>query len=558
MAGFGRMMMLLLFHLSEVYNLNKLTMAVITPNRIELDSDYINEKTGILNALTYASAEYIYKVIENFNRENHLQMKWFDREKQRKLKRTIIHKNAHLDEYFAELLFRAVLPPFLKDIEVTEHVLMSKEDDSYARIAWPNGVVFGIRSDEAGGAKALHFFDEHKEDGTRVSPSCSQMVIDEFLGAKIPDSIKKFLEEVNYSDSYSGAHQYHIKNVLFALNSVFFLMGKNEIDNSFVNKLLPENWRRAISNVCITSFIYAFENGILKGYPRTWSEDFKTKLEIFAKKSIDRFLQKTYLKDFKPDYFAKARGRILNHFKVWSSNESADKNYHNTINGSFWKDKKTSEQIESQVLLLQPLCYAIYNCWGDEIGDLVMFHIWQSLFHLQTAFEEVKQEIGELPDLKKINGINEEISIGFGTICRYDIDEINFGPERKKTDDTKRSLENISHFQVYKATVANPYYSNIKQVISSILNERNGGFGIIIIENKAINSKSINRGTTMPYNVWKTLSNIITTLEPDSWFQLQPDGVYADFILNRTEAHQDQLPSDLIDEKFIINTIKKI
>jgi hypothetical protein len=533
-------------------------MAVITTSRIELDSDYINAKSGILNALTSASAEYIYKVIETFNRNNNHQLKWFDKDKQKKLKRTIIHKNAHLDEYFAELLFRAILPPFQKDIEVSEHILMSKEVDSYARISWPNGVVFGIRSDEAGGAKALHFFDEHKEDGTRTSPSCSQMVADEFLGTKIPGSIQKVLEEVNYSDSYPGAHQYHIKNVLFALNNVFFLIGKNELDNTFVNKLLPENWRRALNNVCITSFIYAFENGILKGYPRTWSDDFKTKLEIFTKKSLDKFLQKTYLNDFKPEHFAKARGRVLNHFRVWNRNESSDRNYHNTINGSFWKDKKTSQEIESQALLIQPLCYAVYNCWGESIGDLVMFHIWQSLFHLQTAFEEVKQEIGQLPDFKKVNGINEEISIGFGTICRYDIDKINFVPEKKKTDDTKRSLENITHFQVYKATVSNPYYSNIKQVISSILNERNGGFGIVIVENKAINSKAISRGTTMPYSVWKSLSDKITSLEPDSWFQLQPDGVYADFILNRTEAHQDQLPSDLIDDEFIINSVQEI
>jgi hypothetical protein len=533
-------------------------MAVIRCDTIQLDREYINEKSGILNALTYASAEYVYKVIENFNRYNHHSLKWFDQAKQKKLKRTIIHKNAHLDEYFAELLFRAVLPRNLKDIEVYEHVLMSAEDDSFARISWPNGVVFGIRSEEAGGAKALHFFDEHIEDGTRTSPSCSQLVADEFLGTKIPGSIKKILEEVNFADAYSGAHQYHIKNILFALNNVFFIVGKNEIDGTFVNKLLPENWRRAINDVCITSFIHAFENGLLKGYPRTWNDDFKTKLEILTKRSLDKFLQKTYLKDFKPDFFIKARGEILRHFRVWNKTDSSDRNYHNTVNGSYWKDKKTSKPMESQVLLLQSLCYALYNCWGENIADFVMYHIWQSVFHLQTAFQEVKQEIGDLPSFKKINGLNEVVPTCFGTICRYDIDRLHFSPEKKTSDDTRRSLDNITHFQIYWATVSNPYYSNVKQVISHVLNERNGGFGIVVIENKSINSKAISRGTSMPYSTWKSLSDNITALEPDRWFQLQPDGAYADFVLNRTDAHQDLLPSELIDMGFVINTIKEL
>src|SRR5579875_3169988 len=131
--------------------------AAIYPDRISLDSSYIEDKGGILNALTYASAQYIRTVLKKYIGEANL--KRFSQPN--KLRRTIIHKNAHLDEYFAELIFRSILPYHLMDIEVSEHVLMSKEDDTYAKISWANGVVFGIHSDEAGGAKALAFYDEH-------------------------------------------------------------------------------------------------------------------------------------------------------------------------------------------------------------------------------------------------------------------------------------------------------------------------------------------------------------------------------------------------------------
>jgi len=99
--------------------------------------------------------------------------------------------------------------------------------------------------------------------------------------------------------------------------------------------------------------------------------------------------------------------------------------------------------------------------------------------------------------------------------------------------------------------VTNQSYLNVQKVLLKLLNERNEGFGLIYIENKLINSKIINRGPTFPKDKWIVLSDRITSLEPECWFQLQPDGEYADFLLNRTEAHQDQLPSTHVDIEFL-------
>ena len=533
----------------------------ITSREIYITSDYIKEKGGILNTLTYVSATYIYKVFESFDKDS---IKKFSDEKLKKIKRTIIHKDPHLDEYFAELLFRAILPPSLKDIEVMEHVLISKEEDSLAQISFIKGVVFGISSQETGGAVPLQIFDEHNKDGDRIAPSSSQLVIDDFFGNQIPSSIKKVLDEVNFSDAYSGAHQYHIKNIFFAMNEVFLLIGKDDIENKFVYKQLTENWKRALVNACITAFVYSYQNNYLLGFPNTWADDFKSKIELVARKSLERYLSKTYLTADRTQAYENVKNRILGHFNVWTKDNEFNKKgvrnryFHETINGSFWRDKKTNEKIESQCLTIQPLCYALQKCWGNDIGDFIMSHIWQSIFQLQVAFEKIKSQITSLENFKQQDGMADYLEMDFGKIRRIDLKAVKFLPEKNKKDENFKDFETIEYFQIYEAVITNPYYSNVKQILSNILNEKNAGFGLIFIHNKIINSKAINKGSSVPYSIWKRLSDTIASIEPDCWFQLQPDGEYADFILNRTPSHQDILPSNLVDIELLHQIINQL
>lgn len=533
--------------------------AAIFPNRVALDKIYIEEKGGILNALTYASAQYIYKVLEKYGREK---IKRFDEFKTKKLRRTIIHKNAHLDEYFAELIFRAILPPHLKDIEVSEHVLMSKEDDTFAKISWPNGVVFGIHAEETGGAKALAFFDEHLPDGTRIKPSCSQLVADEFLGSKIPRSIKKVLDEVNYTDSHKGAHQYNIKNLFFAMHDILFIIGKNEIDNTPVTKYLTENWKRAIVDSCMTAMIYAYENDLISD---SLSSEEKEKLERTTKRSLNYFLDHTILKEIKAEQFNMENKEknvakdLSRNFKVWDvsakSREKKEKFWHQTIDNAVFKDKKTGEITGRQILIIHQVCFALHKCWGENIANFIMMHIWQILFQDQICFQEIEK------DIRSHLVENEEVKTCFGSFYKSSISDIGFKPVQKETDDRDRELNKISKLWIYEINVTNPNYPNVKKVVGSILNKKNNeegndGFGVFILHDKIINSKAINNGPTVPSQVWSNLSNRIKQVEPDRWFQLKDEeGDDADFILNRTKAHQDLLPTNLIDAEFIKETI---
>ena len=99
----------------------------------------------------------------------------------------------------------------------------------------------------------------------------------------------------------------------------------------------------------------------------------------------------------------------------------------------------------------------------------------------------------------------------------------------------------------------------IKAIINAEYSSKgNNGFGLLILHDKTINSKIINNGPTVPRRVWQNLSNKVTDTESECWFQLKnTEGKYADFILNRNKAHQEHLPSELINNDFIVDTVKQ-
>lgn len=511
--------------------------SAIFPNRIALDKIYIEEKGGILNALTYASAQYIYKVLEKYGREK---IKRFDEFKTKKLRRTIIHKNAHLDEYFAELLFRAILPPHLKDIEVSEHVLMSKEDDTFAKISWPNGVVFGIHAEETGGAKALAFFDEHLPDGTRIKPSCSQLVAEEFLSKNIPRSLQKVLDEVNLNDANKGAHQFHFAHVIKEMHDILLLAGRDEINQNIVLKYMNENWKRGIIDSVLASLIYAFENNLEQMLLRNANGILQA-----TKDSFNYFVTHTLMKTEK--YYSET-------LKFYENNILNI----NPIVTAKWKVNVQGEELASkertdQILLIQRVCYTLNECWGKQIGSFVMMQIWNVLFQRQMNFLFVQDKVKELSNRSDVNS-------EFGSISKYEIVNNKIKPE---ASGKRTSFKDNSKIFLLVVELTNPNFYNITKPIQNYLNNDyelggNNGFGVFMIHDKIINTMYINCGATFPKGVFNKFANKIYEEEPDKWFLFRPQGNDIEFILNRTKAHQDQLPSALIDADFLKGCLESI
>jgi len=518
--------------------MNILNNTIIRTDKIKLDKNYISEKEGIINALVTASAQYIYKVMEKYNKGGGI--KWFNREQQKSLHRSIIHTNAHLDEYFADLVFRSILPPHLKDLEIKEHTLISQTDDTFAKISWPNAVVFGIGSDETGGAEALMVFDEHSSDGTREKLSCSQLVADEYLKF-VPHSIQRVLDEVNMSDAYRGANRYNLKNLITSLNGALYVVGTDSISNEPVTKYLTENWKRAIINACITSMIFAYENKLFGDSKLT--EPQKTEIEKTTKRSLDYFLEHTILRSDKN--FKRVMGYFAFQFKI-SNHKIID---------STWKDKDGNELAE-EILVLNRICYSLEKCWGSQICKLVMMHLWQGIFQQQLMFEEIMEELKNIQFDVKTN-------TNFGSVKKIMINS-SFKPEKKINDNMKRNLKEDSPLWIFDISLSIPNYFNVAAVFKAVINydysqKGNNGFGIIFLHDKTLNSKLINVGPTIPSDIWRKISDAIFNTEPDRWFQLKDgDGVYSDFILNRNRAHQEQMPSIKVDVKFLENVIQSL
>jgi hypothetical protein len=505
---------------------------IIKINRIQLGDEYIQKKHGLLNALTFASAEYIYKVI---NRDKRKGSKKFNPTKLGLLQRTIIHKNPHLDEYFAELFFRAILPPNMKDIELAEHTLMSSEQDTLAKVIWPNSVVFGFNKEEQGDATALELFDEHEKDGSRNIHSCSQIIIDKYLIKPIPKSIQFVLDEVNQIDSSGGAHSYNLANLIKKIHDIPLIVGFDEIENNYIKKNLTENWKRAIVSACITAMIYTYENNLLS---YEISENETQKIEGFVKRSFDYFISKTFINQYYEEFY-KLKGKAKRNFYPG--------------NKTLLKTKKwiTENQVVEQNLVLHKLAYALDRCWGLEISKFIMMHLWQAEFQFQMAFAKIDQQI------KDLKYPNKETPTEFGVIQIIEIENVSFIPIQKEDDKVKKNFKIGQPFRILYGTISNPQYPNLASVLKKILNTKYHGFGLILLKDKIINSTMVSNGTTTPYLFWEYISNEIQKTEPKRWFQLNNNDTYADFILNRTKSHQEHLPTEKIDLKFLSDLVKK-
>jgi hypothetical protein len=509
---------------------------MITSDHVRLTQEYINDNNGILNALSKASAQYIYKVIEK-----HTTSKRFVNSKQ--LHRTIVHKNCHLDEYFAELLFRSILPPYQKDLEIKEHTLISKKNDTFAKMSWPNAVVFGIGAVDAGGATALQIFDEHSSDGTRVKLSCSQLVADEFL-PKIPRSIQIVLDEVNRSDAYRGAHQYNLKNIITTMHGTLFAVHYDEVNKTRIFKYLTENWKRAIVDVCLAAMIYAYENSIYSEPSKSQNLRLKTEIEKSTWRQLNYFITNTLLRS--DENFDVVKKTLIYHFKV---------DNHTTIDNAIWKDSEDHE-ISKQILIIHLISYAIEKCWGERICRFVMMHIWQCIFQQQILFSEITHKIIDLPNETVVN-------TRFGSIKRIFV-KSSFLPEKRPEDRRIRNFNSDAPLWIYDVSVTKPGYHNVATALKAVINgnyeqKGNNGFGLFLLHDKTINAKMINTGSTIPRNIWEKISDAITNAESDRWFQLKDaSDAYADFIINRNSAHQEHLPTNKIDSDFLINIVKSL
>jgi len=450
---------------------------------LHINKTYIEKNGGLLHSIRKKSNRYINALLKESGCIKPTELE------NRKLDRTIVHTAPHLDEYFADLMFRSVLPDNKLDITFMEMSIHSKTHDSLCKSYWPNAAVIGLGGSFSGGVKPFLHFDEHMDSGMRSDDSCSQIVINETLYPGIPTSITRLLKEVNEIDEFGKAHDQHIGNIIKTAHVTRLKTNNPNNENDVHRDFMDAEWKKTLMDAMITSIIYCLEHNI------DIMEEPKLK-DATLRVSFEHYLN--YCGYNKKEGFKATVDRIKNIY------------FNQTM---IFKDAKLprSRKID-QLMIMGRICFALEKCWGEQITKILMMHIWEILYLSQSSFYNISNAIQ--PFIQNDGKI-----------------KTNYGEFIKKTvlaNHTTRKND------IWIINVdQNPDFLKGHRAIVNLINKYNNGNGIIIINNNYDCTKAIFKGKNIDQNQWKLLVDSITLYEPKYWHIIvSQNGDYAPFILN--------------------------
>jgi len=454
---------------------------------LKLTPQDIQDSGGFLSALTKQSESYVRSVIQSRGRINFK----YDKELSY-LERIIVHTDPHIDEYVAELLFRACLPQTTdtSKLQFQELSIYSKDNDLTCKNLFPTSAVFGIGRIASGGANALFLFDEHinKEGKSRTAESCSQIVANSFVPT-LPQSVYTVLREINTIDSFAGAHPQHIGNIIKDIHGTRFAFDPN------TKGYLDANWKRALIDACITAIIYCLENNIdIFGKPEEKAEALRQSLTNYSQKSLHRNHEK--FNEIKQS----CSGVYLNQKKVFE----APNVFLRDRDGNEIKNKNGKSI--PQLLILARCCFACYKCWGEIITDIIFMHFWETIFQNQLNFRIMLDEVKSAFN-KRGERFNTPVGILKRKILAKKLWVVSFSPN-------------------------NPDFIGgvAKDALINYIKNNNNGNAILLLEDPYHNTKAIFQLKT-PEPVWQKVVKQILSKE-DCWYQAAPY-----YILNGNKAH---------------------
>ena len=461
----------------------------------------IEKSGGWLAALTAKSAEFIRLVLGSGNASALAN--------EDKLRRTIVHTEPHLDEYLGELLFRACLQTDGTRLEFVEQSLFSVDNDLACKHLWPNAAIFGIGSVASGGADPLYLFDEHLEERGRAAPSSSQVVADKLLKT-VPDAVGQVLSEVNAGDKGGGSHPQHLGNAIKILNEAKFLFAKGATPKGDKRDTLPPFWKRAIVDACLAAVVYCLHN----------------RIDLVHGADI----QKKFLQASQKRYAESSLNRQHPHFSrgmqfIASNSGGVEK---------VFKEATYTNQAgcqRPQLLILPRICYACHQCWGVDVAESIMMHLWETEVQKQLNFWTLQEELGTALSQKTSRFVTK-----VGTLRREILPSLQI-------NDGKGFRGVVPLWLISFSQGSGIFRPN--QALLSYLNKHNHGLGIILLENPFIGTKTLFRGPSLPIDKWTTLVRLIQSKETSQvlkgksvWYDPSSTAVPADFLSNGNKAHQ--------------------
>lgn len=482
----------------------------------------IQKAGGILAALTEKSCEYIRSILPTDA------MLGFGGAESN-LERIIVHTNPHLDEYFAELMFRLCLPQEKRSCEFLEQSIFSKTNDLACQHLWPTAAVLGIGGTVSGGTRPLFLLDEHVIDedigkSARSASSCSALVA-QMLLRHLPTPLGMLLREVNAIDEYGNAHQQSLANLIKQLHEVRFAFKIDPASDKYVRDTLTPDWKRAIVDASIAAIVYCLEEKIdLIGNPdekkKSLDESFTHYKENCAHRGnpyfpkAENFLGSTYGDQTK--FFAEA---------ILKKNE--------THNGKRVKvpimDAAGNEI--PQLLLLSRVIFACEHCWGTNLRDIIATHFWEVAMLGQLNFYPAQDAIREMFD----KNVNRMVSpVGF--LRREILPPMNLGGGWRCPVWIVSIAPDSSAVLPNRAIVN---YINENNNIDPRNKREQKGCGLVLVQDTFRGTSVLFKCSGVPEHKWRQLVDLIKTRENECWHVVSnPDGGIASFIVNGNKAHQ--------------------
>lgn len=489
---------------------------------LKITANDIKKRGGLLGAISYASTSAVRELLGNCTPTIPKNLKY--------VQQILTHKNPHLDEYMAMLLFKAALPESYWMMPLDEVVLQSASHDQKAMNEWPQSAVFGMGAVHSGGARAALYYDEHPKPGQKKKENSATNLTWWLLFGRQQKPIEfvKVLGEVDHIDCNANAHSKHLANYIKQMHDNSFALGRHEYH--IIADMLTPRWKQTVIEACLAALLVALKEN--RGFT---SFDYWGKP---AEDSLEHYRRHTLLKD-NPDFLAcweQLKKHVLGYKMHFLEITKEDGTKEKKVN----KNNKPIPQLIT-VPYLAGICQDV---WGPEIGQLLMVHLWET--RILTNMDYVKA-------LKEISN-----TIGSGDSekdCQTSIGRITFRKGKKMIVDAHGQKRSPWVIEVK----LNPDINNAK-AIGSFIENNNAGVGYCFLKYARTGTAALYKCNGIQREKWGTLIKLLVGREgnsdetpPGCWHVTTNErGNAAPFLLNGNPAHRytprTDLTADLLAE----------
>ncbi len=455
------------------------------------------------------------------------------------VQRLLTHKHPHLDEYVAMLLFKAALPENRWSLPVGEIVLRSVDNDAEAKATWPSSAIFGMGGTHTGGARGLLVFDEHNKPGqSREANSVTMLVKEQLYGSQgISRALFQICKETDHIDAYGQAHFKHLGNYIKRLHEAEFLFLDNPAYGGGAEDILPL-WKQALVEGCIAALACALAEKKRFMNAAYWREPLISSLNWYA--------SHTRLRD--DEDFSYAFNRLKRNVCGFKGAKLRIKHPDGSL--SNLRCGQDGQEEPWQLLVMPYLAGLCLEYWGEEIGQRILFPLWEARILGDLGYARVYRE---LEKVIAAGDCDNTVASGIGSIAFC------------KSGKMQPDMEGQSRLPWIIELQPAEGLANSRSALLSFLKNHNGGVGYTLVRSSDGSRVVLTRGPATDPQEWEMVVSWLVESEGNAdggqngcWHMVKSaQGHLADYILNGNPAHQ-YAPRTQITAQSLVHLLEEL